>query len=67
MTKQIGIFKPKKMRLVKPIQKKRRIAISSSLHEILSCEKTRRESFNDCISRIIKERAALRVEINQML
>jgi hypothetical protein len=65
--KQIGVFKPKKMRLVRPIQKKHSITISSSLHEILSCEKTRRESFDDCISRIIKERAALRIEINQSL
>ena len=65
MTKQIG-FKPKKMRLVKPLQKKA-ITISSSLHEILSCEKTEHESFDDCISRIIKERAALRIEVSQLL
>ena len=67
MIKQNGVFKPKKMRLVKPIQSKRSIAISDSLHEILLCEKSRRESFDDCISRIIKERAALRIEINQLL
>jgi predicted CopG family antitoxin len=65
MTKQIG-FKPKKMRLVKPILK-HSISISDSLHEVLLCEKSRRESFDDCISRIIKERAALRIEINQLL
>jgi hypothetical protein len=66
MTKQIGVFKPKKMKMVKPLQNKS-ITISSSLHEILSCEKARFESFDKCISRIIKERAALRVQISQLL
>ncbi len=61
--KQIG-FKPKKMSLVKPIQNKS-ITVSDSLHEILSCEKTYHETFDDCISRIIKERAALRIEISR--
>jgi hypothetical protein len=63
--KQIG-FKPKKMRLVKPIKKYHSISISNSVHEILSCEKARFESFDKCISRIIKERAALRIEISRM-
>jgi hypothetical protein len=67
VTKQIGVFKPKKMKMVKPIKQYRSISISKSLHEILSCEKRRFESYDKCISRIIKERAALRIEISRLI
>ncbi|HEX9317899.1 MAG TPA: hypothetical protein VF884_03090 [Nitrososphaeraceae archaeon] len=66
MTKQIGVFKPKRMISGRLVEKKQSITISASLHEILSCEKIRKETFDDCISRIIKERATLRIEINRI-
>lgn len=73
--KQIGVFKPKKLRgprqRGRPMHKKDDpciipMRVSASLHEILSCEKIPKETYDECMSRIIKERASLRIEIDRL-